>query len=79
MSDDNDALAIAGLIGAIVLGAATGRWWLAVPAGVILVVCLMAFVPAHGGGGVPVHRDESETLDDMAETLHSIRRSQYSD
>lgn len=76
MSGDNDALAIVGLIAAVALGVATTTWWLAVPAGIVLALCVLAAIPV-GGGGVPVvperPPDETERL------LRSIERSQWSD
>ena len=77
--NDDAGLAIVGTAAAIVLGIVAGVWWVWVPACALLVVEILCVIPASGGGGVPVYRDEQDALDEIAETLRRIERSQYSD
>lgn len=72
MRGENDAAAIAGLLGAVALGVATARWWLAIPAAILLVLCIVACISATPGA----YEDRE---DEIYRTLKSIERSQYSD
>ena len=78
MSDD-DGLAVLGAVGAIVIGIVVGMPWVWIPASVLLVVETLCLLPAYPGGGVPIYRDEQDALDEIADTLRRIERSQSSD
>jgi hypothetical protein len=78
MSDEETT----GLVGALVLAGLallSGDWWFILPTMLLAVVCVMCAISVGGGGGVPVYRHEQAALDEIAERLRSIERSQYSD